>query len=73
MADPLTGPASALAIVDGLTGLGGSYLLPSVRGELLARVGRNAEAAAEFDRAATMTDNECEREVLRDKATRARG
>ena len=60
----LEGPAAALAIVDGLTGLDGSYLLPSVRGELLARLGRNAEAAAEFARAAELTDNEREREVL---------
>lgn len=67
------GPSAALAIVDGLTGLEGSYLLPSVRGELLARLGRDAEATAEFDRAAAMTDNEREREVLRDKAARVRG
>ena len=40
-----TGPAEALQIVDGLTGLDESYLLPSVRGELLARVGRDSEAA----------------------------
>ncbi len=72
MADPLTGPASALAIVDKLDGLDDSYLLPSVRGELLARLGRDAEAAAEFDRAASMTDNEREREVLAGKAARAR-
>ena len=72
MADPLTGPASALAIVDSLDGLDGSYLLPSVRGELLARLGRDAEAADEFDRAASMTDNEREREVLAGKAARAR-
>jgi predicted RNA polymerase sigma factor len=68
----LTGPASALAIVDSLDGLDGSYLLPSVRGELLARLGRDAEAADEFDRAASMTDNEREREVLQDKAARVR-
>jgi predicted RNA polymerase sigma factor len=73
MADPSSGPASALEIVDGLTGLEGSYLLPSVRGELLARLGRGVEAADEFDRAATMTANEREREVLRDKAVAARG
>src|SRR6478672_7373783 len=57
------GPAAALEIVDGLTGLDGSYLLPSVRGELLARLGRNSESAAEFARAAELTDNEREREV----------
>ena len=72
MADPSTGPASALEIVDNIDGLDGSYLLPSVRGELLARLGRDAEAATEFDRAASMTDNEREREVLAGKAARAR-
>jgi RNA polymerase sigma factor (sigma-70 family) len=66
------GPADALRIVDAIDGLGASYLLPSVRGELLARLGRDAEAADEFDRAAAMTDNEREREVLVDKAARAR-
>jgi RNA polymerase sigma factor (sigma-70 family) len=71
MADPTEGPRAALEIVDGLTGLDGSYLLPSVRGELLVRVGRSGEAAAEFVRAAELTDNEREREVLTDKAIRA--
>ena len=66
------GPAEALAIVDGITGLDGSYLLPSVRGELLMRLGRNAEAAAEFDRAAAANQNELERNVLQNKAVRAR-
>jgi RNA polymerase sigma factor (sigma-70 family) len=65
-------PADGLEIIDKLDGLDGSYLLPSVRGELLARLGRDAEAAAEFDRAASMTDNEREREVLAGKAARAR-
>jgi RNA polymerase sigma factor (sigma-70 family) len=73
MADPVAGPASALAIVDSLDGLGSSYLLPSVRGELLARLGRGAEAADEFDRAASLADNQRERDVLRDKAARIRG
>ena len=72
MADPSEGPRLALEIVDGLTGLDGSYLMPSVRGELLARLGRNDEAAAEFARAAELTDNEREREVLTNKAIRAR-
>jgi predicted RNA polymerase sigma factor len=67
-----SGPADALKIVDELTGLDDSYLLPSVRGELLARLGRSAEAAAEFDRAASLTDNQRERDVLVDKAARAR-
>jgi predicted RNA polymerase sigma factor len=44
-----------------------------VRGELLARLGRDTEAAEEFDRAATMTDNERERDILQDKAAHARG
>jgi RNA polymerase sigma factor (sigma-70 family) len=71
MADPTEGPRVALEIVDGLTGLDGSYLLPSVRGELLVRVGRRDEAAAEFVRAAELADNDREREVLADKAIRA--
>jgi RNA polymerase sigma factor (sigma-70 family) len=73
MADPVDGPVQALRIVDGLDGLDGSYLLPSVRGELLARMARHGEAAAEFDKAAALTDNEREREVLVNKAVRARG
>lgn len=67
-----SGPETALAIVDGITGLNGSYLLPSVRGELLARMGRCDEAAVQFDAAAALTDNEAERDILADKANRAR-
>lgn len=73
MADPSEGPSRALEIVDGLSGPDGSYLLPSVRGELLARLDRNAEAAVEFARAAELTDNEREREVLLDKVIRGQG
>jgi predicted RNA polymerase sigma factor len=68
-----SGPQAGLDIVDGIQGLDGSYLLSSVRGELLARLGRNAEAAGEFAAAANLTDNDREREVLMDKAVRARG
>ena len=62
-----TGPASALLIVDGLADAGalrGSALLPSVRGELLARLGRTQEARSEFATAASLTANSREREVL---------
>ena len=62
------GPAGALQIVDGITGLDDSYLLPSVRGELLSRLGRHAEATIEFEKAAAMTANERERTVLLTKA-----
>jgi RNA polymerase sigma factor (sigma-70 family) len=67
-----SGPDDALRIVDGIVGLDGSYLLPSVRGELLARLGRYAEAADEFDRAAAANQNDLERKVLENKAVNAR-
>ncbi|MGY4858530.1 RNA polymerase sigma factor [Cryobacterium sp. AP23] len=66
-----TGPASALLIVDGLADAGalsGSSLLPSVRGELLARLGRAEEARSEFVTAAGLTANSRERGVLLAKA-----
>jgi RNA polymerase sigma factor (sigma-70 family) len=66
-----TGPANALRIVDGLSSvaqLRGSYLLPSVRGELLARLGRIDEARAELVTAADRATNERESAVLRAKA-----
>jgi RNA polymerase sigma factor (sigma-70 family) len=72
MSDPVRGPESALEIVDRITGLGDTYLLPSIRGELLSRMSRYLEAAAEFDRAAAANQNGLERKVLEDKATRAR-
>lgn len=61
------GPASALRIVDQLDEegkLAGYHLLPSVRGELLAQLGRTDEARREFERAAGLTGNERERAVL---------
>jgi RNA polymerase sigma factor (sigma-70 family) len=66
-----TGPANALRIVDSLVADGamrGSHLLPSVRGELLARLGRIDEARAELLTAANLTANEREATVLRAKA-----
>lgn len=66
-----TGPASALLIVDGIAERGslhGSHLLPSVRGELLARLGRNEEARSEYATAAALTANLRERDVLLAKA-----
>jgi len=67
-----SGPDEALRIVDGIGGLDDSYLLPSVRGELLSRLGRKAEAADEFDRAAAANQNDLERKVLENKAMSAR-
>ncbi|MGK3941260.1 RNA polymerase sigma factor [Streptomyces caeruleatus] len=65
------GPGPALEIVDALTdepALHDYHLLPSVRGDLLARLGRTAQARAEFERAAALTRNERERELLLDRA-----
>jgi len=65
------GPAAGLALVDALTGeptLQGYHLLPSVRGDLLGKLGRFAEARAECERAASMTRNVRERELLLERA-----
>nr|WP_203825655.1 RNA polymerase sigma factor [Actinoplanes palleronii] len=61
------GPARALAIVDALD-LPGYPLLPAVRGDLLARLDRAAEARAEFLRAAAMTRNSRERDLFTARA-----
>jgi RNA polymerase sigma factor (sigma-70 family) len=61
------GPAIALPLVDALTtepGLRGYHLLPAVRGDLLARLGRPAEARSEFEQAASLTRNRRERDLL---------
>jgi len=65
------GPAAALEIVDRLNSgpsLRSYHLLPSVRGDLLAKLGRIDEARAEFERAASLTRNTRERELLLDRA-----
>jgi RNA polymerase sigma factor (sigma-70 family) len=62
-----SGPEEGLRVLDGLAGepsLHGYHLLPSVRGDLLERLGRLGEARVEFERAAGMTRNERERDVL---------
>jgi RNA polymerase sigma-70 factor (ECF subfamily) len=61
------GPAAGLALVDALVSeptLARYHLLPSVRGELLAKLGRAEEARAELERAASLTRNGRERELL---------
>jgi RNA polymerase sigma factor (sigma-70 family) len=65
------GPAVGLALVDALIAdgaLGGYHLLPSVRGDILGKLGRYEEAAAELRRAAELTDNARERELLLQRA-----
>jgi RNA polymerase sigma factor (sigma-70 family) len=65
------GPAAALPIVDALAderALRSYHLLPSVRGDLLDRLGRYAEARVEFERAAGLTGNTREQELLRRRA-----
>jgi RNA polymerase sigma factor (sigma-70 family) len=64
------GPAEALEIVDALRNdsrLRDYHLLPSVRGDLLERLGRFDEALAEFSRAATLTNNVREQRLLRER------
>ncbi len=65
------GPAAGLVIVDTLTlepALKGYHLLPSVRGDLLAKLGRFAEASVELERAAALTRNVRERALLSERA-----
>jgi RNA polymerase sigma-70 factor (ECF subfamily) len=68
-----SGPAAGLALVDALRAdpsLQDYHLLPSVRGDLLAKLGRQAEARQEFERAASLTRNARERELLLARASR---
>jgi len=65
------GPAAGLEIVDPLVAdpqLAGYHLLPAVRGDLLAKLGRFQDARAEFERAGGMTRNARERELMLDRA-----
>jgi RNA polymerase sigma-70 factor (ECF subfamily) len=67
-----SGPAAGLEIVDALASepsLRDYHLLPSIRGDLLAKLGRTDEAKAEFQRAAGLARNARERKLLLDRAT----
>jgi RNA polymerase sigma-70 factor, ECF subfamily len=71
-----SGPAAGLELVDRLVeepSLRSYHLLPSVRGDLLAKLGRRAEARVEFERAASMTRNERERALLQRRAAECAG
>jgi RNA polymerase sigma factor (sigma-70 family) len=66
------GPEAALELVDALIedkALGDYHLLPSVRADLLARLGRTDEARAELERAVALTQNESERWLLSQRAS----
>ncbi|WP_280154860.1 RNA polymerase sigma factor [Piscinibacter sp. XHJ-5] len=65
------GPEAGLELVDAIVAqsqLAGYHLLPAVRGDLLAKLGRPSEAAQEFERAAGLTRNAREQELLRRRA-----
>lgn len=65
------GPAAALPLVDALAAepsLARYHLLPSARADLLVKLGRLDEARAEFDRAASLTQNARQRAKLRKRA-----
>jgi RNA polymerase sigma factor (sigma-70 family) len=65
------GPAAGLDLVDALVpepSLKAYHLLPAVRGDLLRKLGRSDEARAEFERAASLTENIAERELLQRRA-----
>ena len=70
------GPQAALELLDALAvdrALSSYHLLPSVRGDVLARLGRIDEAREEFTRAAGLCENERERALLLDRASACRG
>jgi len=66
-----SGPAAGLELIDALRAepsLSSYHLLPSVRGDLLVKLGRHGEARTEFERAASLTQNSRERELLLNRA-----
>ncbi len=71
-----SGPSAGLALADTLVGepsLERYHLLPAVRGDLLRKLGRFDEARREFERAASLTQNARERELLRERAAECAG
>ena len=71
-----SGPAAGLELIDELTSeplLKAYHLLPSVRGDLLRKLGRFDEARAEFERAAMLTRNTRERELMLERARACAG
>jgi RNA polymerase sigma factor (sigma-70 family) len=65
------GPGAALSLVDAIAAEGSLdeyHLLPAVRGDLLGKLGRRAEARAEFERAASLATNQRERTLLLERA-----
>ncbi len=69
------GPAAGLELVDSLTtepALENYHLLPAVRGDLLAKLGRDSEAREEFERAASLTRNARERDLLLERARKGK-
>jgi predicted RNA polymerase sigma factor len=69
-----SGPAAGLELVDALRAepsLASYHLLPTVRGDLLSKLGRHEEAKLEFERAATLTRNARERELLLGRAAKS--
>ena len=69
------GPAAGLALVDALASepaLAGYHHLPAVRGDLLFKLDRLTEARTEFERAAALTRNARERDLLLERAARCR-
>ncbi len=70
------GPAAGLELVDAIVAtkaLEGYHLLPSVRGDLLSKLGRDDEARVEFERAAALTQNARERALLLERASASQG
>ena len=70
------GPEAGLEIVEGLVShpvLQNYHFLPSVRGDLLSKLGRYDEARVEFERAASLTRNSAEQRLLLERAAASAG